>query len=78
MTVKEYVTQALESLSETELHQVAEFLAFLKFRARVYAMPHLDTTQMATLYAEFADEDRTMAEEGIADYNAGLIAEDTR
>lgn len=78
MTVKEYVTQVLESLDETELQQVAEYLSFLKFRARVYAMPRLDTTQMGTLYAEFADEDRSMAEEGIEDYNAGLIVEDTR
>ena len=77
MTVKEYVTQVLESLSETELQQVAEYLAFLKFRARVYAIPRLDTTQVGALYAEFADEDQAMAEEGMSDYNAGLFAEDT-
>jgi hypothetical protein len=78
MTVKEYVTQAIESLSEPELQQVAEYLAFLKFRARVSAAPRLDTTQTGALYAEFAEEDRAMAEVGMADYYAGLITEDTQ
>ncbi len=62
MTIREYVTQVVESLSEAELQQVAEYLAFLKFRARVYAAPHLTAEQMGTLYAEFADEDRKLAE----------------
>jgi hypothetical protein len=78
MTVKDYVTQVLESLDETELQQVAEYVAFLKFRARVGAMPPLDTTQIGALYAEFAEEDRALAEEGMADYGTGLIAEDGR
>ena len=77
MTVKEYVAQAVESLNEAELQQVAEYLAFLKFRARMYAASQLDATQMKTLYTQFADEDRAVAEEGMAEYNAGLLAEDT-
>ena len=78
MTIKEYVSQVLESLSEAELQQVAEYLAFLKFRARMSAMPPLDTTQIGALYTEFADEDRALAEEGIAEYSTGLLAEDAR
>lgn len=78
MTVKEYVTQVVESLSEAELEQVAEYLAFLKFRARVYAVTHLTAEQMGKLYAEFADEDRKLAEAGMTEYNAGLTAEDSR
>ena len=78
MTVKEYVTQLLESLSEAELRQVAEYLSFLKFRLRASAMPHPDSAQMAALYAEFADEDRAMSEEGIQDYGAGLSKEDAK
>ena len=33
--------------------------------------------RLAALYAEFADEDRKFAEEGLSDYNEGLIKEDT-
>jgi hypothetical protein len=37
MSLKEQVTQALHSLSEAALQQVAEVVAFLKFRARIGA-----------------------------------------
>lgn len=77
MSTKQEVAQELENLSETELKQVVEYLAFLKFRARVKYTPTLDETQLATLYAEFADEDRELAEEGMSDYAEGLMKEDT-
>ena len=32
----------------------------------------------AALYAEFADDDRRLAEEGIEDYERGLVGEDAR
>ncbi len=67
MSVKEQVIQELDRLTETELAEVATFLAFLKFRARIKS-PSTDEAQLATLYAEFAEEDRGMAEEGMADY----------
>ena len=78
MTVKEYVTQALESLSERELQQIAEYLDFLKFRARTSIIPHLDTTQIGLLYAGFAEEDHAMAEEGMPEYHVGLVKEDSQ
>ncbi len=34
--------------------------------------------ELATLYAEFADEDRRVAEDGIEDYQSGLAREDSR
>ena len=37
-----------------------------------------DDAQLATLYAEFADEDRQLAEEGIEDHQKGLVGEDAR
>jgi hypothetical protein len=77
MSLKEHVTQALHSLSEAELQQVAEFVAFLKFRARIDATTVLRRAQLASLYAEFADEDSTLAEEGMSDYARGLGQEDT-
>lgn len=77
MTVKEYVTETLETLNENELQQVADYLAFLKFRTRLSALPSLNTTRIGTLYAQFAEEDLMLAEAGLAEYNASLIAEDT-
>lgn len=77
MSIKEQVVQELDNLSEAELRQIAEYMAFLRFRTRIRPMPELDETQLAVLYAEFADEDRNLAEEGIADYAEGLVKEDT-
>jgi len=78
MTIKEQVTQTIEFLNESELQEVAEYLSFLKFRARLQTKSTIDTKKLATLYSEFADEDRQMAEEGMADYGADLIAEDEK
>lgn len=36
-----------------------------------------DEIRLATLYAEFADEDRKLAEEGLLDYNERLTKENT-
>jgi hypothetical protein len=76
MSMREHVIQELQGLSDTDLAQVAEFLAFLKFRARRHATPIIDETQLAALYAEFAAEDCALAEEGMLDYAAGLRQED--
>lgn len=77
MSTKEKVAQELDGLSEVELKQVVEYVAFLKFRARVKPMPELDEARLAALYGEFADEDRELAEEGMLDYTKGLTKEDT-
>jgi hypothetical protein len=78
MPIKEQLAQELDGLSEVELRQVAEYVAFLKFRGRVREVPTLDENQLAALYAEFADEDRQLAEEGMSDYAAGLAREDAQ
>ena len=75
MSAKEQIVEEIKSLSEAELEEVTKYLAFLKFRAR-HKAPAIDETQLAALYAEFADEDRAMAEEGMADYAEGLAHED--
>lgn len=76
MTAKEEITQALDGLSDADLQLVADYLAFLKsqeWRAR----PSIDDpNQIAALYAEFADEDRQLAEEGMAAFSQGLEQED--
>lgn len=74
-SVKDPITHEIEQLSETELNQVAEYLAFLKFRARPTPKP-LDEASLAALYGEFADEDRQLAEEGMEDHLEGLARED--
>jgi hypothetical protein len=74
--VKEQVAQALDALSEIELQQVAEYVSFLKFRQLVAPPSVADTAQLAALYAEFAEEDRALAEAGMEEYQDRLHAED--
>ena len=38
----------------------------------------VDADQLASLYAESADEDRDLAEKGIEEYEQNLLAEDTQ
>jgi len=76
MSIKEQVIHGLNTLSESELVQVAEFLAFLKFRARLQPILELDEAQLAMRYAACAEDDRVLAEEGMADYVHGLGKED--
>lgn len=79
MSLKEQVAHDLDGLSEAELKQVAEYLAFLRFRSRLKStssLSGLTETQLADLYAEFAAEDRKLAEEGMSDYAEGLMKED--
>ena len=75
MTVStEAVKQDLEQLTRDQLQQVADFIAFLKFRERRRMI--LDPAQLASLFAEFANEDRALAEAGMSDYTAMLHRED--
>lgn len=76
MTIKEQVLRRLDTLSEAELIQVSEFMAFLKFRTRLQRMPTLTEAQLATLYAACTEEDRALAEEGMTEYAHGLCQED--
>ena len=76
MTMMEKVVEELSSLSDAELEQVAEYLAFLKFRARYHVPVVMDESHVAALYAQFADEDRQLAEEGMQDYYTALQRED--
>ena len=78
MTVREQLASDIETLTEPELGQVAEFVAFLKFRATIKTVTIPDETQMAALYGEFANEDRELAEEGMPEYAASLMKEDAR
>lgn len=72
MSLKEFVAHEVETLEESELKSLAEYLSFLKFRSRT----SLDDVRLASLYAEFEKEDRELAEAGIEDYAVELGKED--
>jgi hypothetical protein len=76
LSIKEQVAQSLDDLSTSELQQVAEFVAFLRFRARIAQATTADSARLQHLYAQDAEEDRQLAEEGIAEYHDLLQAED--
>ena len=68
--------QELETLGERELQEVAEYVAFSKFRSRFMPLLLVNEDQIAALYREFSEEDRQLAEEGMADYADSLAKED--
>ncbi len=76
MITQEQVVQAVRSLSQSELEQLALYLGFIKYQSRCRTIPSLDESQLAALYAESAEEDRELAEEGISDYAVALTQED--
>jgi hypothetical protein len=70
----EALKQDIERLNREQLQQVAEFIAFLKFRDKRRRVV-LDPSGLASL-ATFAEEDRVLAEVGMSDYAAILTQED--
>jgi hypothetical protein len=72
----EVLKQDLDRLTHKQLERVADFVAFIKFRDSRHVPVMLDPTQMANLFAEFADEDRALANAGMSDYAARLQQED--
>jgi dTDP-D-glucose 4,6-dehydratase len=75
MLNSETVKQDLDRLTNEQLQQVADFIAFLKYRSNRDRRFILDPSQLAAL-TEFAQEDRALAEAGINDYAAMLRQED--
>jgi hypothetical protein len=75
MMSREEVKQEVDRLNVAQLKQVADFIAFLKFREqdRNWA---IDENQLAALYAEFAEDDRELAEVGMNEYAELLRQED--
>ncbi|HYH46970.1 MAG TPA: hypothetical protein VEG34_14905 [Thermoanaerobaculia bacterium] len=74
-SIKAHVLHAVADLNEEELRQVAEYISFVRFRQRGL-LPKPDDEQLAALYAEFADEDRLLAEAGMDEYHDRLRVED--
>ena len=72
----ETLKQDLDRLTTEQLQQVADFIAFLKFRDRYHHKIVLDSSNLASLATEFAEEDRALAEAGMKDYKVILHRED--
>jgi hypothetical protein len=72
----ESIKQDLDRLTQNQLQQVAEFIAFLKFRNQRRHRVVIDPMQLADMFTEFADEDRSLAEAGMNDYALMLHQED--
>jgi hypothetical protein len=71
----EALKQDLDQLNHSQLQKVADFIDFLKFCDQSRRVV-LDPTQLAAMFAEFAEEDRALAEAGMSDYAAMLHQED--
>ena len=65
------VINSFDLLPEPEKRKVAS-----EIMRRAFVQPELDDAQLAALYAEFAEADRKLAEEGIEDYERSLTSED--
>ena len=70
-TAAEEVLRSFDLLPEQEKHLIA-----CEIMRKVFPSAELDDAQLATLYAEFAEAARKLAEEGIEDYEKGLVSED--
>lgn len=78
MTLQQAIVRDISTLDESELVQVAQYLSFLKFRERTRRQPTSEQPVWESLYQEAANEDRELAEAGMADYSASLASEDAR
>jgi hypothetical protein len=76
ISTKEQVVNGLTGLNDEQLREVAEFLEFLRFRERRKFETQFDDVELEALYAEFADEDRELAEAGLSEYAVNLERED--
>ena len=74
-TLGRELLESFDHLPEPEKREVASAII-----RRTFALDRneVDEAQLATLYAEFADDDRRLAEDGIQDYERGLVGEDAR
>lgn len=72
---KEFIKQELDKFNDEQLKQVADFIAFIKFKTK-FTSQKTDVSQFANLYQEFAQEDRELAEAGISEYTELLNSED--
>jgi len=71
-TTGEQLLKSFDLLPEPEKQQVASDILLRTLASNT----ELDEAQLATLYAESAEADRQLAEEGMEEYERGLASED--
>jgi hypothetical protein len=75
-TSTQELLESFDLLPDSEKRKVASEII-----RRAFALDRkveLDEVSLAALYAEFADEDRGLAEDGLEDYRQSLTTEDAR
>lgn len=77
MFTREQLFHEIDTLSESDLEHVAQYVAFVRYQSLIKAIPIVGENQLATLYAECAAEDRQVAEQGMLDYAVALAKEDS-
>ncbi|MBC7473407.1 MAG: hypothetical protein H7263_03895 [Candidatus Sericytochromatia bacterium] len=76
MTIKELLINEIDELKETDLEKVVEYVKFLKVKHIFMPLKNYKEKDYAYLYAQFEEEDRELAEIGIAEYSKQLEKED--
>jgi hypothetical protein len=76
--VKEAIIRELDNLPPEKMWEVLDFNRFLIVRFEGRPALVYDEQTLARLYAESEEEDRVLAEAGMADYALGLADEDTQ
>lgn len=77
MCTREQLFHDIDTLSESDIEHVAQYVAFVRYQSLIKAIPIVGENQLATLYAECAAEDRQVAEQGMLDYAVALAKEDS-
>lgn len=72
MKVQERLKKEIKSLNEQQLHDLEQYIAFLKYRSRFTISQSFDNNEIVRLYRKFSKEDIELAEEGMHDYLVGL------
>ena len=73
-TAGEELLRSFDLLTDPEKREVASEIIRRAFAATV----EVDESQLAAMYSETAAEDRNLAEQGIEDFDSGLLVEDAQ
>lgn len=73
-TAGEELLRSFDLLTDPEKREIASELIRRAFASTV----EVDEGKLAALYSDSAEEDRDLAEQGIEDYDSGLLIEDAQ